>query len=316
MKHSLMPPINRSMNTREWAMLLLLAVLWGGSFFFTAVALRELPAMTIVLLRVLLASLALFAVITMMGIRLPRDKGAWLAFAQMALLNNVIPFTLLVWGQTRVASGAASILVATTPIFTVVMAHYFTTDEKMTTARGAGVVFGVIGVFAMLGSASLSSLGGSFIGELSIVGAAFAYAVSSVFARRFNKLGIAPLATATGLLTCSTFMLFPIALIVDRPWNLSWPGHEVVLAVTGFALLSTALAYILYFRIVATAGATNLMLVTFLMPVTAILLGVTVLHETLEPRHIAGMALIAIGLLAIDGRLWRLLRGGKTQPAE
>ena len=311
-----MPPINRSMNAREWAMLLMLAVLWGGSFFFTAVALRELPTMTIVLLRVLLAALMLYAVIAMMGIKLPRERTAWFAFAQMALLNNVIPFTLLVWGQTRVASSAASILLATTPIFTSIMAHYFTADEKMTSTRAAGVAFGVFGVFVMLGSASLSSLGGSFVGELSILASAFSYAASSVYARRFNKLGIAPLATSTGLLTCSTFMLFPIALIADRPWHLPWPSLEVVLAVVGFALLSTALAYILYFRIVATAGATNLMLVTFLMPVTAILLGVMVLHETLEPRHIAGMALIAIGLLAIDGRLLRLFRAKRTQPAE
>jgi drug/metabolite transporter (DMT)-like permease len=304
------------MNAREWAMLLTLAVLWGGSFFFAAVALRELPTMTIVLLRVLLAALALFGVITMMGIRLPRDRAAWSAFAQMSILNNVVPFTLLVWGQTRVASGAASILLATTPIFTTVMAHYFTTDEKITAARGIGVGFGVLGVAVMLGTASLSTFGGSFVGELAIVGAAVAYAASSVFARRFNRLGIAPLATATGLLTCSTVMLFPIALIVDRPWTLPWPGMDVILAVIGFALVATALAYILYFRIVATAGATNLMLVTFLMPVTAILLGVGVLHETLEPRHIAGMALITVGLVAIDGRLLRLLRAGKTQPAE
>ena len=311
-----MPPINRSMNAREWAMLLMLAVLWGGAFFFTAVALRELPTMTIVLLRVMLAALTLYAVLFVMGLRMPRERRAWIAFMQMAFLNNVIPFTLLVWGQNSVPSGAASIILATTPIFTTILAHFCTSDERMTAPRAVGVTFGVLGVFVMLGSASLASLGGSFFGEVAIVGAAFAYACSSVFARRFSKLGLAPLVTATGLLTCSTVILFPVAMVIDRPWNLPFPGIEVVLSVVGFAVLATAFAYLLYFRIVATAGATNLMLVTFLMPVTAILLGVLVLHETLEPRHIAGMALIAIGLLAIDGRLLRLFRSRRTQPAE
>lgn len=311
-----MPPINRSMNAREWAMLLMLAVLWGGSFFFTAVALRELPPITIVFLRVMLAAATLYIVITVMGIRMPREKSAWIAFLQMALLNNVIPFTLLVWGQTRVASGAASIILATTPIFTTILANYFTTDEKMTPLRAVGVGFGVFGVLVMLGTASLTSLGGNFIGELAIVASAFAYGASSVFARRFATLGIPPLAGSAGVLTCSALILFPVALVADRPWMLPWPSLEVISSVLAFALLATALAYVLYFRIVATAGATNLMLVTFLMPVTAILLGVMVLHETLEPRHIAGMALIAIGLLAIDGRLLRLFRVKRTLPAE
>ncbi len=191
----------------------------------------------------------------------------------MALLNNVIPFTLLVWGQTRVASGAASIILATTPIFTTILAHYFTTDEKMTTARAVGVGFGVFGVFVMLGTASLASLGGNFIGELAIVASAFAYGASSVFARRFTTLGIPPLAVSAGLLSCSTVMLFPILLVVDRPWTLPWLSlRGGPLRPRLRAILATALAYILYFRIVATAGATNLMLVTFLMPVTAILL--------------------------------------------
>ena len=309
-------PINRSMNLREWTMLLMLAVLWGGSFFFAAVALRELPTMTIVFLRVLLASLTLLAAIAIMGIALPREARAWWAFCQMAILNNVIPFVLLVWGQTRIASGVASILLATTPIFTSVIAHYATSDEKLTALRAGGVAFGVLGVVVMLGAAGLTSLGGNFLGELAILGAAVAYGASSVYARRFNKLGISPLASATGLLIAGTAMIFPIALIVDRPWELPMPGLAVTGAIIGYAVLSTSIAYILYFKIVATAGATNLMLVTFLMPVTAILLGVIVLHETLEIRHIAGMALIAVGLVAIDGRLLRGMRRRETQPAE
>ncbi|HVG52138.1 MAG TPA: DMT family transporter [Xanthobacteraceae bacterium] len=313
-----MPPttINRSMNTREWTMLLVLALLWGCSFFFAAVALRELPPLTIVFLRVLLASLTLLAAIAIMGIAMPRDGRSWWAFCQMAILNNVIPFVLLVWGQTRVASGVASILIATTPIFTTILAHYVTSDEKITVLRAVGVFFGVAGVVVMLGTAGLSSFGGNFLGELAILGAAVSYAASSVYARRFNKLGISPLASATGLLITGSVLIFPIMLVTDHPWTLPLPGVTVILAVLGFAVLSTAIAYIFYFKIVATAGATNLMLVTFLMPVTAILLGVIVLDETLEPRHIAGMALIAVGLIAIDGRLLRGLRRREAQPAE
>jgi drug/metabolite transporter (DMT)-like permease len=310
------PQINRSMNAREWTMLLGLALLFGSSFFFAAVALRGLPPLTIVLLRVALAALALSMTMAIMRIALPRDVAAWRAFLLMAIVNNVIPFTLLVWGQTRIASGVASILIATTPIFTSILAHFATSDEKLTALRGFGVAFGICGVAVMIGGASLAYLGGSLLGELAVLGAAVAYACSSVFARRFNAMGVAPLASATGLLIASTVLMLPIALITEQPWTLGWPGYDVILGVIAFALLSTALAYILYFRIVATAGATNLMLVTFLMPVVAISIGVIVLHETLELRHLAGMALIAVGLIAIDGRLLRALRKPAVQPAE
>jgi drug/metabolite transporter (DMT)-like permease len=237
----------------------------------------------------------------------PTDARAWWSFFQMAIINNVIPFSLLVWGQTRIASGVASILIATTPFFASVLAHFATNDEKLTVNRAIGVAFGVIGVAILLGGSTLT-LSGDFLGELAVIGAAIAYACSSVFARRFSAMGIEPLASATGLMTVSTIILLPVALIAEQPWTLAVPSAGVVVAVIGFALPSTAFAYLLYFRIVATAGATNLMLVTFLMPVTAILLGVALLGERLEPRHIAGMALIALGLAAIDGRAWRMVR--------
>lgn len=311
-----MPPaINRSMNAREWTMLLMLALLFGSSFFFTGVALRGLTPFMIVALRVAFAALTLFAVLIFTRTRLPSRLSAWRAFFLMSLINNVTPFLLLAWGQTRVASGVASILVATTPIFTSVFAHFTTPDEKLTLPRAIGVVCGVCGVAAMIGGASLASVGDSLLGELAALGAAIAYAVSSIFARRFNRMGIPALASATGLMVTSTLICVPMALLVDG-LPMTWPGADAVLAVIGFGVLSTGIGYILYFKIVATAGATNLMLVTFLMPVVAINLGVIVLHETLEFRHIAGMALIALGLVAIDGRLLRALRKPTTLPAE
>ena len=299
---------NRPMTALEWSLLLTLSVLWGGSFFFVGVAVRELPPLTIVVLRVALAALALLAILRLMGVKLPTERRVWTAFFGMGLLNNVIPFTLIVWGQTHIASGVASILNATTPLFTVVVAHFLTTDEKVTGGRIVGVLVGLAGVAVMVGGAALQTLGLNVIAQLAVLAAAISYAFAGVFGRRFRAMGVAPLATATGQATASSLLLLPVMLIVDRPWMLPAPSVGAIAALVGLALLSTAVAYILYFRILATAGATNLLLVTFLIPVTAILLGIFVLGETLQAKHLIGMALIGLGLAAIDGRPWQALR--------
>lgn len=262
----------------------------------------------IVVLRVALAALALHIVIRMMGVRMPRTREVWTAFFGMGFLNNVVPFVLIVWGQTLIANGLASILNATTPLFTVVVAHYLTSDEKMTAGRLFGVIFGFIGGAIMTGGAAVQAFDVDVLAQLAILVAALSYAFAGVFGRRFRAMGVAPLATATGQVTASTMMLVPVMLGVDQPWMLPWLSVNMIGAVTCLALFSPALAYILYFRGLATAGATNLLLVTFLIPVSAVLLGVQVLGETLQARHIVGMALIAIGLAAVDGRLWRALR--------
>jgi len=299
---------NRPMTAFEWGLLLTLSVLWGGSFFFVGVAVKELPPLTIVVLRVALAAFALLVILRLMGVKLPRDRRVWAAFFGMGLLNNVIPFTLIVWGQTHIASGVASILNATTPLFTVVVAHFLTADEKMTGGRIAGVLVGLAGVAVMVGGAALQTFGVNVIAQLAVLAAAISYAFAGVFGRRFKAMGVAPLATATGQVTASSLMLLPVMLVVDRPWTLTMPSIDAIAALVGLALLSTAVAYILYFRILATAGATNLLLVTFLIPVTAILLGIFVLGETLQAKHVVGMVLIGLGLAAIDGRPWRALR--------
>lgn len=299
--------ISQSMGPREWALLLTLSVLWGGSFFFTALAVKELPPLTIVVLRVGLAALILLAVNRLMGISMPQDGRVWAAFFAMGFLNNVVPFCLIVWGQTHIASGLASILNATTPLATVVVAHLLTRDEKMTGSRLAGVIIGFLGVVVMLGPKVLDGLGTNVVAQLACLAAAISYACAGVFGRRFKRMGVAPMLTATGQVTASTLMLLPVMLVVDRPWTLAVPSLTAWGAVIGIAALSTALAYILYFRILATAGATNLLLVTFLIPVSAILLGVAVLGEHLDPEQMVGMVLIAAGLAAIDGRLLRLV---------
>ena len=298
--------INRTMTWREWSMLLALSVLWGGSFFFTGIAVQELPPFTIVVLRVGLAAIFLLALLRVLNIRMPTDRKTWSAFFGMGLLNNVVPFCLIVWGQTHIASGLASILNATTPLFSVVVANFLTTDEKMTGNRLGGVIVGFAGVVFLVGPSALEQSGANITAQAACLAAAFSYALAGIYGRRFKRMGVAPIATATGQVTASTLMLLPVALLVDQPWTLPLPGPATFAAIGGIAALSTALAYVLYFRILSTAGATNLLLVTFLIPVSAILLGWLVLGERLDHRHLLGMALIGAGLAAIDGRLLRL----------
>jgi len=295
--------VQKTMTASDWALLAVLSVVWGGSFLFNGVAVRELPPVTIVALRVTTAALALLLTLRIIGLSLPRGRQVWAAFLGMSVLNNVIPFTLIVWGQSHIASGLASILNATTPLFTVIVAHYLTDDERLTGKRLAGVVVGFVGVAVMIGAAALASLDASILAQLAVLGAALSYALSGVFGRRFKTMGIPPLATAAGQVTVSSVILLPAALIVDQPWTLAMPSTGAVLSLAALGLVTTAFAYLIFFRLLARAGATNVGLVTFLIPVSAVLLGVLVLGETLAVRHIVGMALIGAGLILIDGRL-------------
>jgi drug/metabolite transporter (DMT)-like permease len=237
------------------------------------------------------------------GLAMPRGRAIWGSFFAMGLLNNAIPFSLIVWGQSHIASGVAAIMNASTPLFTALLAHWLTQDERLTAGRLIGVALGLAGVAAMMGGAALGGTRASVAGQAACLAAAVSYALAGIYGRRFRALGVPPLATATGQVTASSLILLPLALLADRPWTLAAPGTATLLALVGVAALSTALAYVVFFRLLASAGATNLLLVTFLIPVTAILLGVMVLGETLLPRHLLGMALIGLGLGAIDGRL-------------
>ena len=301
--------VQKTMTASDWALLATLSVLWGGSFFFIGIAVKELPPLTIVACRLALAALTLLVVLRLVRVELPRERKVWAAFFGMGILNNVIPMTLIVWGQGHIASGLASILNATTPLFTVIVAHYLTTDERLTAQRFSGVIVGFVGVAVMIGSAALMSWDAGILAQIAVLGAALSYGFGGVFGRRFKTMGVPPLATAAGQVAASSTILLPLALIVDRPWTLAVPSTGALLALAGLALVSTALAYLIFFRLLARAGATNVGLVTFLIPVSAILLGVLVLGETLAVRHVAGMALIAAGLILIDGRLVSSLNG-------
>jgi drug/metabolite transporter (DMT)-like permease len=299
------------MALRVWVWLLSLSVLWGGSFFFAKVAIGELGPFTVVFARVALAALALNIVMAITADSLFRPQAPWPAYFGMGFLNNVLPFSLIFWGQTEIASGLAAILNATTPLFTLIVAHALTPDEKINPTKIAALLAGLAGVATLVGSDVLIASSGLW-GQLACLGAALSYAFAGVYGRRFRTLGVTPLEAAAGQVTASTALILPIMLVVEQPWLLpSAPTPAVWLALGGLALLSTALGYVLYFRILAAAGATNLLLVTFLIPITAILLGAIVLGERLEPRHLAGLALIGVGLAAIDGRIVGRLRPAK-----
>tara|TARA_R110002073_G_scaffold1471_19_gene10276 strand:- start:18025 stop:18924 length:900 start_codon:yes stop_codon:yes gene_type:complete len=290
------------MSGSDWLRLLALSLLWGGSFFFVQVAVPVLPALTIVVIRVGLAAVVLALVLPVLRVRFPSGVRVWAALAVMGLMNNVIPFTLFVMAQGQITSGLASILNATTPLWGVIVAHVATRDERLTLAKGVGVLVGFAGVAVMMGGAFGE---GTIWAQAAGLGAALSYALAGVWGRRFRTYGLAPLSTALGQVAMATVMLVPIVALVDQPWTLALPDWPVIAALIGLATLSTALAYALYFGLIASAGAVNAFLVTFLVPVSAIGLGVLILGEALLPRQVAGMALIALGLAAIDGRAGR-----------
>jgi drug/metabolite transporter (DMT)-like permease len=295
------------MGAREWILLLVLSALWGCSFFFFKVLVAELPPFTVVLGRVGLAALLLNLILLGRRDPMPRSPRLWGSFIVMGILNNVVPFALIVWGETRISSGLASILNATTPIFTVLAAHFFTHSEKLNWNKGIGVLFGFLGVSVLIGPSAIAGIdGGDVIGEIACLCAALTYGFAGIYGRRFK--GVPALKVATGQISGSTLVLLPIAALIDRPWTLPMPSAHAWEAWVGIAVFSTALAYMIYFRILAVAGATNLMLVTFLLPISALLLGVFFLGETITLQAILGMVLIGMGLAGIDGRLWSAIR--------
>jgi len=290
-------------DVRDWALLGVLSVLWGGSFFFNGVVLRELPPFTLVLLRVLLAALILLPLLRAYGLPFPKGLSGWKPFFAVALFNNVLPFSLIVIGQTHIPSGLASILNATTPLFTVVVMAT-AGEEKLIARRVAGVIAGLVGV-AILRGGGLDLQSGQGIGVALCLAAAFSYGIAALVARRMLA-NSPPLATATFQLLASSVMMSVIAGWFDRPWQLPMPSLTTWLAMLGLAALSTALAYIVFFQILRRSGATNVMLVTLLLPITAILLGAFVLGEALSLREIVGALVIGSALLLIDGRVLKL----------
>ena len=296
------------MDAFDWVMLITLATVWGGSFLFNAILVAELPVITIVAIRVTVAALALWGFVRVTGRKIPTSPQVWGALLILGVLNNAIPFSLIVQGQTQITSGLASILNATTPLFTILVAGFFLTDERFSVLRVLGVVVGFSGVILMVGSEALGGLGADFWAQLCALWAALSYGFASVFGRRFRELRVDPVMVATGQVTMSSLVLWPIALWIDGPQDIMGLSFNAAASMFGLAVLCTSFAYILYFRILERAGATNISLVTFLVPISAIILGVLVLGERIFIKEIMGMTLIGMGLAIIDGRLFQRLR--------
>ena len=309
------PMIRSVMNRSDWLILLVLAVIWGGAFLFIGVAVKHVHPLTYVWARVSIAAVAMFLFLRLKGQSLGLPREVWGSMFLLAFLNNALPFTLFGWGQTHIASGLASILNATTPIWGVVVAHIFTSDERMTPRKIAGVLLGFAGVATMIGPALLANIGTDALAQLACITASLSYALAAVWARRFRRMGLSPMSVTTGQLTAAALIMLPVALLFDQPWTQSFPPLTAVGAIVALALLCTAFGYVLYFRLIDHAGATNALLVTLLVPPVAILLGALFLSEQLAAHDFLGLALITLGLAAIDGRLLSFFQRREVQRA-
>ncbi len=292
----------KTMNSTAWALLVLLSVLWGGAFFFVGVAVVELPPLTVVLARVGIAAAILLGLTLSLGHSLPRTLSAWMPFLVMGLLNNVVPFSFLNAGQTMVSVALASIINGLTPLFTALVMASFR-EERLTMYRVVGVLLGVAGV-VLISRPDADMADARLLGIGLCVAATLSYGFAALWGRR-HLADVPPLKSATCQLLSSTLIMTVVVAIVDRPWTLPSPSTEVWMALFGLALFGTAIAYVVFFEILTRAGASNVMLVTLLIPVTALLLGNLFLGEPILLYEIAGAAIIGLGLLSIDGRLPR-----------
>ncbi|WP_411032655.1 DMT family transporter [Shinella sp. BYT-45] len=297
------------MDARTWGLLALLGMIWGGSFFFARVAVAHVPPATLVLLRVAIAALALHTYVAGRFGIYATLRARWREFLLLGLINNAVPHMLIFLGQTEIGAGLASILNATTPIFTVLIANRLTADEKLSSGKIAGCLIGLVGTAVLIGPRALAPFTGDsgppLWAVLLPVLAAVSYGFAATYGKRFR--GVAPPVTAAGQLTASTLLMLPVSFALDTPWQLPLPPLSAILAVLALALLSTAYGYILFFRIMAAAGATNTSLVTLLVPPSAILAGMLFLGERLTSLGVLGMALVLLGLAVLDGRLFARL---------
>lgn len=294
-------PFPPRMTASDWGLLVFLSFLWGGSFFLTAVAIKEITPFTLVFVRLTIADIALFLVIVAIGARIPKDLPTWWQFLILGTFGSAVPFSLIFWGMLKVNSGLASIFMAMTPLSTIIIAHFFTTDEKLSWRRVWGVMAGLGGVIVIVGPSVLSDSGSYIAAQAAILAATVCYGIAGVYGKRFY--GMPPVVVAFGQVTSAAILMLPIALVFEHPFSRAMPSTAAMASVVALALFSSALAFIVFFRILLRVGATNVVLVTLLIPVTAIFLGAAILGEKLLLRHFAGLAVIVCGLLIVDGRI-------------
>ena len=292
----------------DWTRLVALAALWGCSYLFIEIALVSASPVTIVFCRIVIAAACLVGYCAFTGIRTQLTGALVVSFFVMGILNNVVPFNLIAWGQTHITGGVASIFNATTPLFTVIVAHLWPGGERATPARIAGVVVGFVGVVVLIGFGNLGDIGRELPGQAAMLLAAISYALSALYGRRLAN--VPPMVAAAGMLTASSLMMLPITFVLHTPFE-PMPTMGSFAAIIGLAVASSAIAYIIFFRLIGTIGS-NVMLVTFIMPVIALASGAAILGEVVELRHLGGLALIFCGLALVDGRVVTLLRGAQT----
>lgn len=297
---------SKHMELQDWAALLFMGLIWGSSFLFAHIAVDYIPPLTLVLLRVGLASFALCAVIAWQKLPFHLFTEHWREFFILGLLNSAGPFFLIFYSQKFIGPGMGGILNATVPIIIVPLAHFLTHDEKITTAKATGVLLGFFGVVIMIGTDALAGVTTNAMAELLMFSASVLYALGGIYARRFKT--VPPLVTTTGQLIASTIMVLPLSLLIDKSYALPMPPLYIWGCIFSLAFLSTALAFIFFYRLLARVGATSASLVAYLIPVSAIILGVIFKNETFSFSDLAGMAMIGMSLAIIDGRFYGKFR--------
>jgi drug/metabolite transporter (DMT)-like permease len=293
-------------SAKDWLLIALLAFIWGGSFLFGRILMIEWPPFTVVFLRVFIAALTLWVFVLMTARKFPMERSILSAILIMGILNNVIPFSLILIGQQEIGSGLAAVVNAMTPIWTLIIANQFTSDEKFSTNKILGICFGFMGVATLIGADFMQGLTASAWAQGAVLGATISYGFAGVWGKRFK--GQDPIIISTGQLTASSLVMLPLIFLIEDPFSIPAPDLEMIVALLGLAIVCTAFAYVLFFKILSNVGATNVSLVTFLVPVSAILLGIFWLGETLTLSNIIGMILIITGLSLVDGRILKMTR--------
>ena len=283
-------------RSAELALLLMLATLWGGSYTFIKIGVETIPPLTLIAARTLIAGLILLGVIRWRGLRMPRDVTAWRRFLMQALLNSVVPLTLIAWPERSVDAGLASILNGTTPAFVFLIALALKPGQRPDWRKGLGVVAGIAGVSLIVGVDAYSGLGHAVLPQLAIVAATIAYACAALFGRNFA--GMDPLLPAAGSMLTGTALLIPAALIVDRPWMLA-PSQDSILALLALSIFCTALAFAIYFRLIRTLGSVGTTAVSYLRVPIGVAIGIVFLAERLSSTAWAGLGLVVLGVVAM-----------------
>jgi drug/metabolite transporter (DMT)-like permease len=288
-------------------LLLILGMLWGASYLFIKVTVAEVPALTLVAGRLAVAAVVMWAILRVQGLSMPRDRRMWRMYAVMAFINAALPYSLISWGEQHITSGLASLLQATTPIFTILLAQFLSSDERITPAKMTGVIVGFVGVGLLMLPDLRQGVQASLLGQLAVVGSSLSYAGSAIYVR--NRLrGQPPLVTATGQLTMAAALMVPVSLLVDRPFHLS-PSLPALVSWSGLTILGTVLAYLIYFTLIERTSATFVTMVTYIIPVNGLILGSLVLDEELNLTVLGSLTLVLLGVLLVNGTwqsIWRL----------